>query len=35
MDNANELPLRVCAVGFDLAGNESPVTDEVVTADAD
>ena len=35
MVNANELPLRVCAVGFDLAGNESPVTDEIVTAEAE
>ena len=35
MVTANELPLRVCAVGFDLAGNESPVTDQVVTADGE
>ncbi len=34
MVSANELPLRVCSVGFDLAGNESPVSDEVVTAEA-
>ena len=32
---ASELPLRVCSVGFDLAGNESPVSDAVVAAEAD
>lgn len=31
MVSADELPLRVCSVGFDLAGNESPVSDQVVT----
>ena len=30
---ASDLPLRVCSIGFDLAGNESPVSDEVVTAE--
>lgn len=35
MAQSNELPLRVCSVGFDLAGNESPVSDEVVAAEAD
>ena len=35
MVSADELPLRVCSVGFDLAGNESPVSDEVVTAQTD
>ncbi len=35
MVSASELPLRVCSVGFDLAGNESPVSDQVVTAETD
>ncbi|MFV0319528.1 MAG: trypsin-like serine peptidase [Microbacterium sp.] len=26
----SELPARFCAVGFDLAGNESPITDQMV-----
>lgn len=25
-----ELPVRFCAVGFDMAGNESPVTDQII-----
>lgn len=28
--DAAELPVRFCAVGFDMAGNESPVTQEVL-----
>ena len=32
---ADELPIRVCSVGFDLAGNESPISDEIVEPEAD
>lgn len=32
MVSPEEMPFRLCVVGFDLAGNESPLTDQTITA---